>query len=263
MTPGRSRSEVETARRPLLATLAAGGAAGLAGCSVVTDRGPVGGVAAAQEVTYLGRKHTALGDAVLDLQNDGSELLVDNLGSGGDDGVRVHLDSVEKAVAFFDGIALPNDGNGFVAKATGTTSSSESSCLGNGGCKNNGGTVQASAGFSCIGSSTVKIVVWDGDTLVGSDVVSGGGTVARVDPGPNGAPQIVACGNRVSGSNPPGFLIELDVLAEITTSSGDTFVGDRVGLLAADPDVSVDAIDELDLFGTELGSFTIVDEKVQ
>lgn len=83
------RGEFETARRPLLAALAAGGAAGLAGCTALSDGVPVGQAEAADRVLFDGLDHTALGDASLDVSE--GDLVVSDVDEAGDDGARVDL----------------------------------------------------------------------------------------------------------------------------------------------------------------------------
>lgn len=214
-----------------------------------------------ESVDAFGNFHEALGDVTLDPRDRGSTLVVGDVDGSGGDGVTVDFGGVTSAGVAFDPIGLPNDGMRFEVSGTGTVDGTSGQSIGWMGCRNNGGTVQAVADYSDVGSSDVRIeVVNDGD-LVGRDVVDGGGVVATVSGAGDGAPRIHTCEKDIDVPDaPPCYLIGLDRDATITPDGGEELVGDRARFLADNPDATIDSIGSFDLTGTSLDSMTITDE---
>ncbi|MCP3915857.1 MAG: hypothetical protein GY711_09895 [bacterium] len=206
----------------------------------------------------FGNFHSSLGDADTSYSRD--HLTVSNIGSSGCDGVSIDLgETTEGFSAVLEPVDLSTDGNAIVVEASGSFGGVLNSPLGSAGCSNSGGQIRAFADFSAIGSSTVRIEVFNQGNFVGAGVVQGGGPVAVVTAGPTAFPSIIGCGKLPP--DPPCFFVDLDNLGTITPLGLGPLVGDQMRLLANNPSAPIDFLSEFRVLGTNLPSLVIRGEE--
>ncbi|MCH8149259.1 MAG: hypothetical protein IH987_14960 [Planctomycetes bacterium] len=223
-----------------------------------------------ENLSLFGFAHRSLGEAHMLGGQTGQALTISNIGSSGEDGVSIDLGESEYGTAFhvsLDPVGLSTPGTAFDVAATGTFSGIPDTFLGIAGFANTGGAVQASANLSAIGSSNIRIEVFNGGNFVGSAVVPGGGVVGELIDAGFGAPQITGCGKLPP--DPPCYIFEFDRPGNFTplggtaadaSNGGGSFEGDEIRLLADNATGAIDSLSGFDITGTNLGSLTITDE---
>ncbi len=227
----------------------------------------VAGETAQPGLLFDGHPNHPLGAASLSRTH---EAVTVDVGDGGD-GVEIVTGSATSVAANLDPVGF---GGGASLETVGRgTVEGTFDQFGSAGVRDEDGTSVLSADFGPLGTDSVVVEVYDGLDLVGSGVVPAG-TVASL----SGDPRLAMAG-ALAGS-PTGYTLTFDrtttvqlgsgdggtqtpVLADSGTgqlSSGATFDGNRVRLLADDPAATVADVRTLSLLGAGLGGFDITAE---
>lgn len=206
-----------------------------------------------ESVEAFGRPHAAVGDAHILPENDGTQLTVDNIDGGGDDGVSVRLDGVERYTATLDPVTFDVTDASLGISATGILDGTPDSSLGTSSLTNTGDRLQATTDFSAVGSDTTRVEVFDNGEKVGETTVPSGdiGVIESIIP-------IDGCGKLPP--NPPCFIWRGPFTATFTASDGTSFVGNDFRFLAADADKTFEGLNSFDIRAANISSFTQVDE---
>ena len=208
-------------------------------------------------VDLFGNSHHALGGARL--LPDGDRLVVSNIGSSGEDGVRIDLGAADN-LEVRTGIDLRHPGARFELGGVGSVGGTPGQPLGLFGCQNVNGAVQAVADYKLLGIPTVEIRLLLGG-VPQATITEACGVIGTVAPGPGGGfPQIVDCG-KLAPLPVPCFFIGIDRPVRFTPASGGPAVlCDRVEALAAGIPEPITGLDQVLLRATNLGVFEILGE---
>jgi hypothetical protein len=180
-------------------------------------------------------------------------LTVDNVDGGGDDGVSVRLDDVERYTATFDPVELDATDASLSTSATGILSGTPNSSLGRSSLTNTGDRLQATTDFSAVGAENMRVEVFDDGEKVGETTVPSG-DVGVIDP----VIPIDICGKLPP--HPPCFLWRGPFSATFIASDGTSFTGNDFRFLADDADATFEGLSAFDIRAANVGSFTQVDE---
>jgi hypothetical protein len=206
--------------------------------------------------------NTGMGNSNITLTNSNSALLVDNIGSSGNDGVRVSLGSAPNFQMTLHGLQLSTSNASTTIKAKGSFSGAPLSNLGSLTLDYlNSGTVQATTNFSPIGSTQILLQVVNNGALVGSTVLSNGvvGTFATATPF-----VLTGCGKN-PWPNPfppytPCLVIFTPTTLPFTGSNSVTLIGNEFRFLANNPTGTIDYLSEVSLQAKNVNSFTVTSE---
>lgn len=258
MNPDNHIDDRDVGRRPVLGALAAGGAAGLAGCSSLVNSVPIGDAAAADEVLYDGLRHAAIGDASLAVEDE--ELVVS---TGEEGGVRSVFGTVGAASIGFAPFDLGEEGRRFEFSGAGTVGGESGRPIGTAALRGTGDTIEAGADYSEVGSEAVRVQVLDGQEVVADTVVEGGGVVAEIEPGPRGLPRLHHCYKDITPDFPlPCWRPIWDRDCVVTAIDGTEGRGNRLRLLAADGEELVENLQAFDLVAGGASGFRLRDVSV-
>lgn len=186
-------------------------------------------------------------------------LIVSNIGSSGEDGVRIELGEAEYAVVL-EFVDLSPPGSALDITGQGTVGGTPGQNLGNFGFRNNNGQLRAFADFTVLGTPTVRVDVLNGGVPVGTATVPAG-QIGVVTPVPGtGIPRINGCG-KLPPFGPPCFFIRVDRPLRFTPAGSPApLVGDEVRALAVGLPNPIDILESIDVTGRNLGVFGILGE---
>jgi len=207
--------------------------------------------------------HQSLGNARF--SSSSGQLTMTNIGSSGQDGVRVDFDRMR-------GFSVPVDFHGisaqlvplalqtneaFKVSAIGVFSGISGSSLGEASLRNNGGLMQLSGDFSVIGAQTVRVEVYNSGLLVGSMDASAGSVVGTLAAGA----RIAGCG-RQAPRPLHGFIFETELPVSFAPAIGGPITGNEFRVLAAGAHGSIDRLSFFDVsfHSEQAGGFSIVGE---
>jgi len=209
---------------------------------------------------------TRFGGSVSDAPGESPLLFVSNIGSSGEDGVAISVDTqthdVIAELGPANAIDLSQPGQSLTLNATGVFGGVPATQLGTATFTSDGASIDVTADFTSLSSPNADVRVFNDGVFVGNAVVpAGGGSVGTLTPVGGGSPcPIIGCGKLQSPGQPPCFVGNWPLSQDFTYTSplgGAPLVGDEVRILATDATAVVDDIDELILTGTNLGSFAI------
>jgi hypothetical protein len=209
-------------------------------------------------IAYGDRTVTPIGDA--DIDTVGDTLFVRNVGSTGQNGVRVP--GVGSAVGTdmkFTDLDLSVENRSVEFDVFGRTDSrAELQRLsGVGVYQDTGGTIQVLADYTLIGDPNVRVKVYNGTVIAGEDDIVGGGIVAVGQDMGYGLPQIVGAQFRVLGD--PTFIVEFSVPLAFKLTEGPTLYGNILHLVSTGATEEVVNFDRIDITGMNLVSFGLYD----
>lgn len=273
MTRKRKLNDLATKRRALLASLAAGGTAGLAGCNSHVGDAPVAQAVAAEAVTFAGLVHTALGEASLGVEGDA--LVVSGVDGAGDDGVRVAGEGASRWGYVADGDVL--EGGVPEMRLVGSGPEVDGEPAGGLRVTGTGEGAELAAEFAGVDSLVVR-GYRDGE--VGHETkTTGGATSMGVDPSAAisiGAVigGIVLCcveasaewdtGDGGGCSYSVGF--DCDCLGSIVSydfPDGETHEVDRVETTPAERGTEFTSLDSVAVLGQDVAPFAVTSETLQ
>ncbi|MCH9646805.1 MAG: hypothetical protein K0U98_01125 [Deltaproteobacteria bacterium] len=207
-----------------------------------------------EAVQVFGRPHRALGEAALEGQGD--RLSISNLGSSGEDGVRVSLDEADYALLELEPIRLQDDLDQLTLRAAGTFAGAADSALGETSLTRVGDALEVRTDYSSLGASMVRVEVWNSGALAGSTTVPSG-SVGQI----SGRADVVGCGKLPDiWLDPPCFFWNFPGPFTFVASDSTELVGDQLRLLAADASGTVDSLSSFSLEATNLSPITILGE---
>ncbi len=206
--------------------------------------------------------NTGMGASHVTLANTNSTLQVTNLGSSGNDGVRVSLGSAPNFRMDLTGLQLNATGASAVINAKGSFNNVPFSNLGNLALDYiNATTVRATTNFSSIGSTQILLQVVNNGTLVGSSVLSNGvvGTFGTSTPF-----NLSGCGKN-PWPNPfppytPCIVIFTPNPIPFTDNNNVTYTGNEFRFLANNATGTIEYLSEVSLQAKNVNSFTITNE---
>jgi hypothetical protein len=189
--------------------------------------------------------------------------VISNIGSSGDDGVETHTRGGVgdqffdvKGPDFSPGAKFQIGGRG--RTATGESDIGTASLMGL-----PTGHVEITADYSPIGSSTLRVEVYDAGLLVGTTIVPGGGPVATVSPIPGGGPAelsgIGTGGDPNADTHYRGGLMLWFSAVRFTIIDTQQFDGDEVRLIPQNHTVEIEALTAVALTAANMLSFQIHD----
>ena len=209
--------------------------------------------------------HQVRGAALLDASSGGQSLVVSNLGSSGQDGVRVFLEDAREFELELVPLDLTTNGAIYTAEAFGLklcdtgsipVPDGQGSPVGSAGCTNTG-VVRASADFSDIGATMVRVELYLNGVLQDSGIRPNG-ALATVTAGPSGAPRIRSTDFY---SNPARWVLELAPTGRLQIDGRPMPVEtDEVRLIAHDPSDGIGQLTHFDLGLGVAGDLSITDE---
>jgi hypothetical protein len=207
-----------------------------------------------EEIGKFGLRHGAIGQAQFDAQPD--LLVVENLGSSGQDGVFVDLKAAGKFDMMLAPVLLENQSACWEMEAIGRVNSMANSPIGavlfmhqvgpGGGCL-------VSADFSVIGSTQTRVEIYHASQFVGSTIIAGT-SLGRMPLHGN----IIDAG--VVAQPSPGFRVLYDGIFSFIAANGNSFTGDEIRMLAANPAERVQSISEFAVLSCGTGQFAILGE---
>jgi hypothetical protein len=200
----------------------------------------------------------ALGQAAL-FPTPEDFLVVDQIGSEGDDGFRVELDHV-RAVDLtwieLDPFGFYPDGLYIQAQARGRFDSIDDFPLGTLRVTDVGDDYEVSADFSEIGAASIFAQVYLRETLLAEYPMLAGPLVARLSALPVQIGHQVESG--IPGLDTTGFGLGLARQGEITVA-GETYDADRLVVLAESPAGLAESISEFSMTAADLPQIVLID----
>ncbi|HEV2391826.1 MAG TPA: DUF4214 domain-containing protein [Verrucomicrobiae bacterium] len=210
------------------------------------------------EVGMFGNRHVVIGDGTL--QTDGGLLVVNGIGSSGNDGVDLNLNHVGGISLAFTPLRLlaPNvcltfnavgDVNGVLGVQAGSLSLGGS-----------GGTLTLDGDFSGLGASQVRVEVYLNSQFQGAGTFAVGGAGSLTLTG-----NLIGAGTLAGGT---GFFARFDSPAGaggsgfIFTGGNLNLTGDEIHILAADPTNRLGGLNQVGIRSCNTGQIGIVGEQV-
>ncbi|UCC45522.1 MAG: hypothetical protein JSU65_06290 [Candidatus Zixiibacteriota bacterium] len=211
---------------------------------------------------------SALGEATVD-RSEGGIITVSNVGSSGDDGVRVELDGpATKGVQFkLGGVDLSQDGAGIsfgasvLVQPKGSMSGFRAPYIEQvalAACANVGGILQIISDFEPLGDPNVSIHVFIDTLKTGEANVPGGGLIGFGYDAGAGLPACTAVA--LHGSDPPAFVLKFDRIVQFEFFAGQYVNGDKLLLVAENADVVIEDVIDFkvtSMVTTVVGVFTL------
>jgi len=220
-----------------------------------------------EEVGLFGLMHRANGQATLEPHP--GVLLLDNLGSSGQDGVTLDLNNVGQLDVTLAPTMLEVQGACWQMSAAGRFNGMEDVPLGAAMLVHSvgpGGGCQVSGDFSGLGSPTTQVEVYQSGRLVGSAILPNGPVGTMPTHG-----NLIGCGMVLRPL--PGFKALFDSpFSFLPTGGTASFSGDEIHILAAKPPpspvcptcpVQVQGLSEFTMQACGIGQFAILGESVQ
>jgi hypothetical protein len=208
---------------------------------------------------FGGETETELGDATVSTAGD--TLKIDNIGSTGEDGVRLYTESPTSMGLGMElsGVDMSQTDAGIQFEIKGQTeetalrSPEEAEATGVGfvGVYNNGSSIQVLADFSLVGDPDVTMKVYQTGSTVGENTVPGGGLIAIGTDAGFGLPSITHAS--VHATDPLGFVIRLDRRAKFTMTDNTIMYGDELYLYAKNFTRSITELFAVDVTARWLG----------
>lgn len=218
--------------------------------------------ACANDVIYRGNLHTSINNATLSI-NSLNQLVVDNLGSGGNDGVSIHLLPAESIDLFIQPqpFSVPVGANESFT-AIGTVSGISGTTFADFGFTRTSGNVVVDATFSNLGSGPRLIEVYSNGTLVGSATQTI--TIPQVASVPATAwPRQVGFRRNVTPQNRPAMLCKWSSPQTIALTAGPILTGNELRVVALVPTNALDLVASVGGTGSDVPELFIDDEDVQ
>jgi hypothetical protein len=213
-----------------------------------------------EELGVFGAGHTGLGDAML--QANGQTLVVNNLGSSGDDGVTIDLGNARNFLASFAPLDFsiaqgPYPHPWFQARAFGRFGSADNHDLGSLRFTSTSvSNVQVDVDFTPVGASVHTVEVWLNGQLV-QQVTGHTGIVATVSQLPAGI-------GKLGGNDPtvfPCYIAPFWPPVPINIGGGGpTITGDELRVLTGNPTATIGAVQSVNLQANGFDSVTIEHE---
>ncbi len=189
---------------------------------------------------------TPLGNATL--TDSSGALIVDNIGSSGNDGVSFDAADADSIQIDFVTENLSDSGAEMSVNIMGTVSplqhlrasSPADVVLMGWKIAKPSGPLQLTCDFNPLGDPNVLIAAYNGSTLQGSTTVPGGGVVAIASPAGSGNPLVKSFW--MVKSNPCTFEVEFDRLTTITTVNSQIYTATRVRFIALGQTIPIQQI---------------------
>jgi hypothetical protein len=209
-----------------------------------------------QEIGMFGLLHEALGQATLEAHP--GVLLVNDIGSSGQDGLMIMLNNAGKLDLTLAPTRLMSQGHCFKVSASGKFSFQPNINLGTATLTQSvgpGGGCDVSVDFSAIGSTLTRVDVYQGAQFVGTTTLPNSvvGTLHATG-------NLIACGKLPPPI--PCFWMRFDAGFLFSSSDNKQFSGDEIRLLAANPAGQVQALSQFRLQGCNLGSLALLGASV-
>jgi hypothetical protein len=232
--------------------------------SVITEPGTYAAFATT-EISFDTTLIYRIGTPVLTFFGNDS-LRVGNLGTSGDDGVGLYLDSVPAVQVGVRHVDLAVSDAVFKVSAFGITSAAtqpntpaapDATTVGGVVVTNVGSTIQITADFNPIGDPDILVQVFSGGMQTGEASIPGGGVVAIGKDAGAGLPEIV--GVSLTATSPPTYTVEFDRMTRFELVGGPVLFGDEMRFVAENATSVIEELTELKVTAGSIGYFTLTE----
>src|ERR1019366_7964296 len=211
-----------------------------------------------EQLGMFGLMHSAIGRATF--ESHPGILMLNNLGSSGQDGVSVNLKQVGAFEMTLAPTTLETQGACWNMTAFGSFNGLENAPLGTASLVHSvgpGGGCLVSDDFHALGATQTRVEIYQGSQLVGS-VTSPNGLLGTLPIHGN----LIACGMLLRPL--PGFKLGFDSgFVFMPPNSTSQFTGDEIHLLAGNPNAQVQALSQFVVQSCNMDQFAILGEAAQ
>ena len=226
---------------------------------------------ALDSIDFEGNQHASLGSAETTTGDD--RLTISNIGSSGDDGVRVQLarpggtsfglDPIviesgtkakirAQAFGIFNGLASGPLGTLCIGEEEDSPSDASTAVIAN--------ALAIDADFSALGADDISVKLLKSGAEVLSATVPNGGTVAVVTDQPDGLPSVSAIGSTSLSIDGSGLFVRLDRSAVVTLSNGASAECDEIRVIPAGVEGAIESFESIEITAANLTEVKILDE---
>lgn len=218
--------------------------------------------AAANELIFRGNLHTSINNATLSINALG-QLVVDNIGPDGRDGVAIALGQAES----FD-LHIEPQPAGLPPGATerftswGTVSGTPDIRVASLGFTQGSGSLAVDASFAGLGTPPKIVEVRNGGALVGTLTMPAAQSLIATVPA-GGWPRLVGVRRNLAPHARPAVLCRWPNPIPISLTGGPVFSGDELRVIAITPNNTLDLISQTDGTGSDVPELFIGNEDTQ